>query len=100
MPSVTALRVSYRTDNSMCRLATAGFIETIEEQATWTGLSVGTWLDIGFEFPPARCGSPDRTGTGSLQSLDPYKEAVHPYIEQMDFVAMYWLPWLDASGPS
>jgi hypothetical protein len=27
-----------------------------------------------------------------------HNQAVRPYIDQMDFVAMYWLPWLDASG--
>jgi hypothetical protein len=75
------------------------FIETTEEQAAGTGLPAGTWLDIGFEFPikpnVAHPNSPELVLHGPL---DLYAEAVRPYIDQMDFVAMYWLPWLDASG--
>ena len=75
------------------------FIETTEEQAAGTGLPAGPWLDIGFEFPikpdAAHPNSPELVLYGPL---DLYAEAVRPFIDDMDFVAMYWLPWLDANG--
>jgi hypothetical protein len=64
-----------------------------------TGQPAGTWLDIGFEFPidptAAHPTSPQLVLYGPLEL---YAEAVRPFVDELDFVALYWLPWLDASG--
>jgi hypothetical protein len=71
------------------------FIGTTEEQAFGTGLPPGTWLEIGFAFPARRTGSPPEGFELPRSPPDVYAEAIRPYFDDMDFVVIYRLPWLD-----
>jgi hypothetical protein len=75
------------------------FSETTEERVAGTGLPNGTWLSLAFEFPP----KPDAEHPPSKElvlygPIKLYADAVRPFIDQMDFVVMYFLGWEDSGG--
>jgi hypothetical protein len=73
------------------------FQDSTEELATETGLPTGTYLAIGFEVPEPDAEHPYSRELVIYGPLDLYAEAVRPYIDDMDFVVMYFLPW-EGSG--
>ena len=74
------------------------FTEATEEQAAGTGLPTGTYLQIGFEFPQPDADHPAGQELFLYGPLELYAEAIRPFIDAMDFVVVYFLPWKDSGG--
>jgi hypothetical protein len=74
------------------------FTESTAEQAAGTGLPTGTYLQIGFEFPQPDADHPAGQELFLYGPLELYAEAVRPFVDAMDFVVVYFLPWKDAGG--
>jgi hypothetical protein len=73
------------------------FQDSTEGLTTETGLPTGTYLAIGFEVPEPDAEHPYSRELVIYGPLDLYAEAVRPFIDDMDSVVMYFLPW-EGSG--
>lgn len=74
------------------------FSEATQEDVSGTGLPAGTWLEIGFDLPAPTAKHPAGPELQVYGPLELYAEAVRPFIDEMDFVDMYFLPWQNSGG--